>query len=62
MCSFFLQLGLYSADDMGLGKTLTMISVLLSKKIKKKEDDEKKEGQKLDSWVSKNGNIQFGLE
>ncbi|XP_028249246.1 transcription termination factor 2 [Parambassis ranga] len=42
------------ADDMGLGKTLTMISVLLSKKIKKKEDDEKKEGQKLDSWVSKN--------
>ncbi|XP_075887044.1 transcription termination factor 2 isoform X1 [Nelusetta ayraudi] len=42
------------ADDMGLGKTLTMISLILSKKAKGKEGDEKKEDKKLEKWISKN--------
>ncbi|XP_044072783.1 transcription termination factor 2 [Siniperca chuatsi] len=41
------------ADDMGLGKTLTMISLMLAKKIKAKQEDEKKEEKKLESWISK---------
>ncbi|XP_008279815.1 transcription termination factor 2 [Stegastes partitus] len=41
------------ADDMGLGKTLTMIALILAKKIKAKEDDEKKEEKKLETWISK---------
>ncbi|XP_060909492.1 transcription termination factor 2 [Labrus mixtus] len=41
------------ADDMGLGKTLTMIALILSKKIKAKEEDEKKEEKKPESWISK---------
>ncbi|XP_040914074.1 transcription termination factor 2 [Toxotes jaculatrix] len=41
------------ADDMGLGKTLTMISLILTKKIKAKEEDEKKEEKKLEKWISK---------
>ncbi|XP_038158587.1 transcription termination factor 2 isoform X1 [Cyprinodon tularosa] len=41
------------ADDMGLGKTLTMISLILKKKIEAKKEDDKKEGKKLDCWVSK---------
>uniref|UniRef100_A0A673B2S8 Transcription termination factor 2 n=1 Tax=Sphaeramia orbicularis TaxID=375764 RepID=A0A673B2S8_9TELE len=41
------------ADDMGLGKTLTMISLILAKKIKEKEEDEKEEDKKLEGWVSK---------
>ncbi|CAJ1079082.1 transcription termination factor 2 [Xyrichtys novacula] len=41
------------ADDMGLGKTLTMISLILSKKVKEKEEEEKKEEKKTDSWISK---------
>ncbi|XP_040004090.1 transcription termination factor 2 isoform X2 [Xiphias gladius] len=41
------------ADDMGLGKTLTMISLILAKKIKAKEEDEKKEEKKLEKWISK---------
>lgn len=49
---FFLN----SADDMGLGKTLTMISLILAKKIKGKEEDEKKEVKKLEKWISKTGN------
>ncbi|KAM9347432.1 transcription termination factor 2 [Symphorus nematophorus] len=40
------------ADDMGLGKTLTMISLILSKKTKAKEEEEKKE-EKLENWISK---------
>lgn len=40
---------------MGLGKTLTMISLILSKKMKAKEEDEKKEEKKQDIWVSKTG-------
>lgn len=44
-----------SADDMGLGKTLTMISLILSKKNKEREEDEKKEDKKLEKWISKNG-------
>lgn len=40
---------------MGLGKTLTMISLILSKKAKGKEEDEKKEEMKLEKWISKNG-------
>lgn len=39
---------------MGLGKTLTMISLILSKKAKGKEEDEKKEEKKLEKWISKN--------
>lgn len=49
---FFLN----SADDMGLGKTLTMISLILAKKIKGKGEDEKKEVKKLEKWISKTGN------
>ncbi|XP_056246260.1 transcription termination factor 2 [Seriola aureovittata] len=41
------------ADDMGLGKTLTMISLILAKNIKVKEEDEKKEEKKLEKWISK---------
>ncbi|XP_071337642.1 transcription termination factor 2 isoform X2 [Trachinotus anak] len=41
------------ADDMGLGKTLTMISLILTKKIKAKKEDEKKEEKKLEKWISK---------
>ncbi|KAM4730767.1 LOW QUALITY PROTEIN: transcription termination factor 2 [Anableps anableps] len=41
------------ADDMGLGKTLTMISLMLTKKIEAKKEGEKKEEKKLDSWISK---------
>ncbi|KAM9850621.1 transcription termination factor 2 [Aulostomus maculatus] len=37
------------ADDMGLGKTLTMISLILAKKMKSKEEDEKKQ----EGWISK---------
>lgn len=44
-----------SADDMGLGKTLTMISLILAKKNKEREEDEKKEDKKLEKWISKNG-------
>lgn len=40
---------------MGLGKTLTMISLILSKKNKEREEDEKKEEKKLEKWISKNG-------
>lgn len=42
---------------MGLGKTLTMISLILSKKAKGKEGDEKKEEKKLEKWISKNGTL-----
>ncbi|XP_029132845.2 transcription termination factor 2 [Labrus bergylta] len=41
------------ADDMGLGKTLTMIALILSQKIKAKEEDKKKEEKKPESWISK---------
>uniref|UniRef100_A0AAQ5YLQ3 Transcription termination factor 2 n=1 Tax=Amphiprion ocellaris TaxID=80972 RepID=A0AAQ5YLQ3_AMPOC len=41
------------ADDMGLGKTLTMIALILAKKIKAKEEDGKKEEKKLETWISK---------
>uniref|UniRef100_A0A8D3CVV0 Transcription termination factor 2 n=1 Tax=Scophthalmus maximus TaxID=52904 RepID=A0A8D3CVV0_SCOMX len=41
------------ADDMGLGKTLTMIALILTKKIKAKEEDGKKEKKKLEKWISK---------
>ncbi|KAM6934577.1 transcription termination factor 2 [Xenentodon cancila] len=41
------------ADDMGLGKTLTMISLILAKKMEAKKEDEEKEEKKLDTWVSK---------
>uniref|UniRef100_A0A665V256 Transcription termination factor 2 n=1 Tax=Echeneis naucrates TaxID=173247 RepID=A0A665V256_ECHNA len=41
------------ADDMGLGKTLTMIALILTKKIKAKEGDEKKEQKKVEKWLSK---------
>nr|XP_033469176.1 transcription termination factor 2 [Epinephelus lanceolatus] len=41
------------ADDMGLGKTLTMIALILAKKIKAKEEVEKKEEKKEESWISK---------
>lgn len=44
-----------SADDMGLGKTLTMISLILSKRNKEREEDKKKEDKKLEKWISKNG-------
>lgn len=44
-----------SADDMGLGKTLTIISLILAKKIKGKKEDEKKEEKKLEKWISKTG-------
>lgn len=43
---------------MGLGKTLTMISLILSKKAKGKEEDEKKKEIKLEKWISKNGKLQ----
>lgn len=45
-----------SADDMGLGKTLTMISLILAKKLKTKEDDEKRKEKNPDGWISKTGN------
>lgn len=45
-----------SADDMGLGKTLTMISLILAKKMETKEEGEKKEKKKAESWISKSGN------
>uniref|UniRef100_A0A8C7X985 Transcription termination factor 2 n=1 Tax=Oryzias sinensis TaxID=183150 RepID=A0A8C7X985_9TELE len=47
------------ADDMGLGKTLTMISLILAKKMKTKEEAKEKDQTKtkLESWVSKSGNI-----
>lgn len=54
--TFLLLLFLNSADDMGLGKTLTMISLILAKKIKGKEGAEKKEVKKLEKWISKTGN------
>ncbi|XP_075967707.1 transcription termination factor 2 [Anarhichas minor] len=41
------------ADDMGLGKTLTMIALILAKKIKAKVEVEKKEEKKLEGWISK---------
>uniref|UniRef100_A0A4W6DPZ4 Transcription termination factor 2 n=1 Tax=Lates calcarifer TaxID=8187 RepID=A0A4W6DPZ4_LATCA len=41
------------ADDMGLGKTLTMISLILTKKTKAKEEDEKKDEKKEEKWISK---------
>ncbi|KAI3355711.1 hypothetical protein L3Q82_004301 [Scortum barcoo] len=41
------------ADDMGLGKTLTMISLILAKKLETKQENEKKEEKKLDGWISK---------
>ncbi|TMS06513.1 Transcription termination factor 2 [Larimichthys crocea] len=42
------------ADDMGLGKTLTMIALILTKKMKAKKEDEKKEEEKKEeSWLSK---------
>uniref|UniRef100_A0A8C9Y2X4 Transcription termination factor 2 n=1 Tax=Sander lucioperca TaxID=283035 RepID=A0A8C9Y2X4_SANLU len=41
------------ADDMGLGKTLTMIALILAKKIKAKEEAEKKEEKKPENWFSK---------
>uniref|UniRef100_A0A3P9JC95 Transcription termination factor 2 n=1 Tax=Oryzias latipes TaxID=8090 RepID=A0A3P9JC95_ORYLA len=43
------------ADDMGLGKTLTMISLILAKKMKTKEEAKEKDQTKtkLESWVSK---------
>uniref|UniRef100_A0A8C6LE74 Transcription termination factor 2 n=1 Tax=Nothobranchius furzeri TaxID=105023 RepID=A0A8C6LE74_NOTFU len=41
------------ADDMGLGKTLTMIALILAKKIKAKEEDQRKEEKKLQTWLSK---------
>ncbi|XP_070694517.1 transcription termination factor 2 [Pempheris klunzingeri] len=46
------------ADDMGLGKTLTMIALILAKKIeakgeKKKKEDEEEEKEKSESWLSK---------
>ncbi|CAK6968524.1 transcription termination factor 2 [Scomber scombrus] len=48
------------ADDMGLGKTLTMISLMLAKKIQAKEEekkkekkDEKKEEKEAEGWLSK---------
>uniref|UniRef100_A0A8C4EX16 Transcription termination factor 2 n=1 Tax=Dicentrarchus labrax TaxID=13489 RepID=A0A8C4EX16_DICLA len=45
------------ADDMGLGKTLTMIALILAKKIKAKEEDEKKEEKKAESWISKSDSL-----
>ncbi|KAK5608860.1 hypothetical protein CRENBAI_019267 [Crenichthys baileyi] len=41
------------ADDMGLGKTLTMICLMLNKKMEAKKEGEKKEEKKLDLWLSK---------
>ncbi|XP_023193346.1 transcription termination factor 2 isoform X1 [Xiphophorus maculatus] len=41
------------ADDMGLGKTLTMIALMLTKKMEAKKEGEKKEEKKLDSWISR---------
>lgn len=41
------------ADDMGLGKTLTMIALILAKKVKAKKEVEKKEERKEETWVSK---------
>ncbi|XP_043987768.1 transcription termination factor 2 isoform X2 [Gambusia affinis] len=41
------------ADDMGLGKTLTMIALMLTKKMEAKKEGEKKGEKKLDSWISK---------
>lgn len=49
-----------SADDMGLGKTLTMIALILTKKMKAKKEDEKKEEEKKEeSWLSKTGDSLF---
>lgn len=60
-CFFFFLVSLTcilfeSADDMGLGKTLTMISLILAMKRKAKEEDGKKEEEKLERWLSKTGN------
>lgn len=55
LSSFSVYLLFTSADDMGLGKTLTMISLILSKRNKEREEDEKKEDKKLEKWISKNG-------
>lgn len=44
-----------SADDMGLGKTLTIIALILAKKIKERKEDEKKDEKKLEKWISKAG-------
>lgn len=44
-----------TADDMGLGKTLTMIALMLTKKMEAKKEGEKKGEKKLDSWISKSG-------
>ncbi|XP_068602263.1 transcription termination factor 2 [Brachionichthys hirsutus] len=41
------------ADDMGLGKTLTVISLILTKKNKAREENKKKEGKKSLNWISK---------
>uniref|UniRef100_H3DE11 Transcription termination factor 2 n=1 Tax=Tetraodon nigroviridis TaxID=99883 RepID=H3DE11_TETNG len=42
-----------AADDMGLGKTLTMISLILTKKISEKGKDDKKEVKRPEKWISK---------
>lgn len=45
---------------MGLGKTLTMIALILTKKMKAKKEDEKKEEEKKEeSWLSKTGDSLF---
>lgn len=59
--SYFSSIFLDAADDMGLGKTLTMISLILSQKIKAKEESEKKEEKKVDGWISKTGNYNLSL-
>ncbi|XP_042351033.1 transcription termination factor 2 [Plectropomus leopardus] len=41
------------ADDMGLGKTLTMIALILAKKVKAKAEEEKEGEKKEESWISK---------
>ncbi|CAG08244.1 unnamed protein product, partial [Tetraodon nigroviridis] len=48
-CCFFPN----AADDMGLGKTLTMISLILTKKISEKGKDDKKEVKRPEKWISK---------
>ncbi len=59
--SYFSSTCLGAADDMGLGKTLTMISLILSQKIKAKEENEKKEEKKVDGWISKTGDYNLFL-
>lgn len=54
-CYFFPN----AADDMGLGKTLTMISLILTKKISEKGKDDKKEVKRPEKWISKTGNYIF---